>query len=217
MDSILQYSFEKFCKLVLRKYCRLRTNQVEIPPGPFIVCSNHASHLDTPALMIALQKPFHDFKMIAAKDHFQPDPTKRTLSQRLFNLILVDRDAAPLETRRLLKECELAKAQKKNIIIYPEGTRSTDAKMHSFKSGSIYLAQKLNLPIIPAAITGTGEALAKNRWFIRPTQITVRFGNPILPGRFSGAIQKATLQQLTHELEQAIQVLLAEVNDGTVC
>jgi len=210
MDSMIQYGFEQFCKFVLRKYCRLHTNQIDIPPGPFIICSNHASHLDTPALMLALQKPFGEFRMLAAKDHFQRDPKKKTFSQHILNLILVDRSANPLETRRLIKECEHAKSMKKNIIIYPEGTRSLDAKMQPFKSGSIYLAQKLNLPIIPAAITGTGDALGKTRWFIRPKKISVRFGEPILPERFSGPVQKATLQQLTQELEQSIRDLLAQ-------
>ncbi len=124
------------------------------------------------------------------------------------NLILVDREAKPAELKRLIKECEQAKAQNKILIIYPEGTRSQSGQLHPFKSGTVYLAYKLNLPIIPAAIIGSGKALPRNRWFVRPTPIHIRFDEAILLERIEGLSQKKTLQALTEKLEESIKELL---------
>ena len=99
MNNLLQRGFEKFCWFVLHKYCKLETNCPQLPDAPFIVCANHSSHIDTPALMLGLNRPFQDFNMLAAKDHFQPNPNKRSFSQYLMNLILVDRVLGLLSTR----------------------------------------------------------------------------------------------------------------------
>lgn len=210
MDKLLQRGFEKFCWFVLHKYCKLYTNHPTLPKGPFIVCANHSSHMDTPALMLGLNRPFQDFNMLAAKDHFQPNPNKRSFAQRLMNLILVDREAKPEALKRLLHECEQAKANNKILIIYPEGTRSKEGNLRPFKSGTVYLAYKLNLPIIPAAIIGTGEALPKNQWLVRPKSIHIHYGEAILPEQITGLSQKKILQQLTNQLESAIKVLLSK-------
>ena len=162
--------------------------------------------------MLALRKSFRDFSMLAAKDHFQSAINKKSLSQKLLNLILVDRNASPLETRRLIKECEQATFQNKHLIIYPEGTRSIDGNVNAFKPGSVYIAHKLNLPIVPAAIKGSHIALAKNSWFIRPHKIKVHFGEPILPGDFPNKNQKQILQQLTKELENKINNLMQKMS-----
>jgi 1-acyl-sn-glycerol-3-phosphate acyltransferase len=211
MSTLLQRSFEKFCWFVLHSYCKLQTTKPMLPEGPFIICSNHSSHLDTPTLMIALKKPFKDFNMLAAKDHFQPNPNKKSFTQRLMNLILVDREATLPETKRLIRECEQAKAANKVLIIYPEGTRSNDLNLAPFKSGTVYIAYKLNLPIVPAAIKGTGTALPKNRWFIRPKKINIRFGEPLMPQSIEGLSQKEILQKLTKQLEKAVGDLLEQV------
>ena len=38
--------------------------------APYILCSNHASHMDVVALMVASGRPFSDFAMVAAQDYF---------------------------------------------------------------------------------------------------------------------------------------------------
>lgn len=210
MNTLLQRGFEKFCWFVLHNYCQLEITKPLLPEAPFIICSNHSSHLDTPTLMVALRKPFQEFNMLAAKDHFQPNPNKKSFSQRLMNLILVDRQANMVETRRLIKECEQAKAGNKVLIIYPEGTRSCDNQLQPFKSGTVYLAYKLNIPIIPAAITGTSAALPKNHWFIRRKKINIRFGTPLVPKPMIGLSNKEVVKTLTRQLETAVGALLSE-------
>ncbi len=215
-DYVLKRAFERFFWLVVNKYCRLQTNNPTLPKGPYIICSNHNSHLDSLALMFALKRSFQDFNMLAAQDHFQSSSNSKAMIPRLLNLIYLDREARPIETRRLIKECKRASDQNKVLIIYPEGTRSIDGKLQPFKSGAVYLACKLNLPIIPAAIFGTGKALPRNSWFIRPKNITVHFGEQIImPDSNSGLDNKSVLKKVTQELEMSVNALLSKISDAS--
>lgn len=207
--SLKKASFQWFCDFVLKHYCNLITNDIALPSSSksFIVCSNHQSHLDTPVLIHALNKKLSDFKMLAAKDHFQGNKNKRSFSQSLLDLILVDRQASVIETRRLIQECHQAITDNKHLIIYPEGTRNTQSKILPFKQGAIYIALKLSLPIIPAAILGTEDALGKGDYFIRPKKIQVKFGEPYLPHLPQNKISKHTLQYQTDMLQTQIESL----------
>jgi long-chain acyl-CoA synthetase len=94
-----------------------------------------------------------------------------------------------------------------SVLIFPEGTRSPDGKLHTFRPGIGLLAQQSRVPILPIAIVGLGEIYAalKNkqdaRWF-RSGRIEVRIGAPIAAA--NDATDPATL---TETLEQAIRTL----------
>lgn len=53
-----------------------------------------------------------------------------------------------------------------SVLIFPEGTRSRDGKLHPFRQGIGLLAQESRVPVVPAALIGLGEMRAKKaRWF----------------------------------------------------
>ncbi|OQX72288.1 MAG: hypothetical protein B6D61_14195 [Bacteroidetes bacterium 4484_249] len=54
-----------------------------------------------------------------------------------------------------------------SVIIFPEGTRSADCKIKRFHKGAFYIAEKLNLKIMPVLLHGAGQALNKNEFFLR--------------------------------------------------
>jgi len=54
-----------------------------------------------------------------------------------------------------------------SVIIFPEGTRSANSKIKRFHKGAFYIAEKLNLKIMPILLHGSGEALNKNEFFLR--------------------------------------------------
>ncbi|MDO5416054.1 MAG: lysophospholipid acyltransferase family protein [Lachnospiraceae bacterium] len=69
-----------------------------------------------------------------------------------------------------------------SIWIFPEGTRNKHAdrtELLPFKEGSLKIAEKSGCPVIPVAITGTADVFEKHVPFIRPHQVTVRYGKPI--------------------------------------
>ncbi len=65
------------------------------------------------------------------------------------------------------------------LLIFPEGTRSTDGKLGSPQEGVGFLVNKLNVPVIPAFIKGTDKVMPKGAFFVRPAKISVQFGKQI--------------------------------------
>jgi len=69
-------------------------------------------------------------------------------------------------------------------MLFPEGTRSLDGEMKSFKHGAFTLAKELGLEVVPIVIDGTRDALPKQGLLLRqttPLQIAVRVLAPVSP------------------------------------
>ena len=89
----MAWMFQAFSRLVFRLYCPLHVfGQEHLPDRPFILCSNHASHMDVVALMLASGRPFTDFAMVAAQDYFFGNRLQ-SAANLLFNLIPLERRA----------------------------------------------------------------------------------------------------------------------------
>ena len=102
----MTWLFQVWCRLVLRFYCPLHVfGQEHLPDRPYILCSNHASHLDVVALMLASGRPFKDFAMVAAQDYFF-GARLQSAANLIFKLIPLERRAtqALLELGAELRE-----------------------------------------------------------------------------------------------------------------
>jgi len=55
-----------------------------------------------------------------------------------------------------------------HILVYPEGTRSLDGRLSTFKKGPFFLAQQTQAPIIPIALSGTQTMMGKGSYAITP-------------------------------------------------
>lgn len=74
----------------------------------------------------------------------------------------------------------------KNVIIFPEGTRSKDGTMKKFKETFAILSQELLVPVVPVAITGSESAFYKHIKLPRlNSRIEVDFLKPIYPNKNS--------------------------------
>ena len=60
-----------------------------------------------------------------------------------------------------------------SIMIFPEGTRSEDCHIRRFHRGAFYLAEQLNLDIIPVKIKGFGKVLPKKSWHLHPGKMSM--------------------------------------------
>ncbi len=69
-----------------------------------------------------------------------------------------------------------------SIVIYPEGTRSTDASIKRFHKGAFYLAEQLQLDILPAVIHGTAYTMSKNDFLLKDGIVTMKYLPRIAPG-----------------------------------
>ena len=115
---------------------------------------------------------------------------------RLAGYIPVDRSHG----RKALKSLdEAAKriADGTSVIIFPEGTRSPDGKLHDFKPGAMVLAIKAGVPLVPVAILGTYVVLPKGKLLAKPGKVEIRVGEPIETRGYT-VKQKQELAELIH-------------------
>ncbi len=62
-----------------------------------------------------------------------------------------------------------------SIVVFPEGTRSVDGKIGRFHKGAFYLAEKLNIDILPLMIHGAGHTLKKGFFYLNDGRLTLKF------------------------------------------
>ncbi|MDY6797068.1 MAG: 1-acylglycerol-3-phosphate O-acyltransferase [Actinomycetota bacterium] len=85
---------------------------------------------------------------------------------------------------------ELQKAKQKitggtSIIMLPEGTRSRTGQLGEFKKGAFWLAQELDLPILPVSITGTREILPPKTLNLFPGRAVMKIHEPVDTGKYN--------------------------------
>lgn len=170
--------FEGFCRTFFSCYCPLTVEgQGYLPEGPFLLCSNHCSHMDSAALMTASRRSFRHFALLGASDYFFRSGNIRRLVAPFMNIIAIDRRPGPKSLAVCLETCRrFLDATQGALIMYPEGTRSPDGEMQSLKAGAGLFAVELGVPLIPAYVEGTHHALPKGQTMPRPGRVKVRFG-----------------------------------------
>lgn len=173
--------FEGFCRFFFKVYCPMTVKGKEnLPEPPYILCSNHSSHLDCPALIVASGLPFKRFGVMAAKDYFFDNTKRNKWVASLFQIIPIDRKARPETILKSIAFCkEFCTQGERNLIIFPEGTRSRTGEIQSFKKGAALWASELKLPLVPAYIDNTFASWPKGKHFPKPKKICIAFGKPI--------------------------------------
>ena len=203
--------FQAFCRVFFTYYCRLTVvGQDHLPASPFIICSNHTSHIDSAVLMTASGLPFSAFALLGASDYFFDSWRARFLVSRFMNVIPIDRQAQPKSLRRSLAMCaEFLQRTHGNLILYPEGTRSRDGEIRPFKRGAGLFAVDPAVSVVPARIEGAHKILAKGKVMPRPGPVMVRFGEPITfeSNQFDPLRRRAPRRAAIELLEQRIRGL----------
>jgi 1-acyl-sn-glycerol-3-phosphate acyltransferase len=195
--------FESFARGLFRFYCPLHvTGRHHVPSTSFIFCSNHASHMDSIALMTATGLPFNRFGMLAASDYFFSSALVHRWFSGMVQLIPISRSPGPTSLQRTLALCRrFLDGQDRSLILFPEGTRSVTGEMGSIKRGVSLISTELGLPIVPAYIEGSGALMPKGRVFPAPGRVGVHIGAPIVPG--TGRDHDA----VTRRIEDSIRAL----------
>jgi 1-acyl-sn-glycerol-3-phosphate acyltransferase len=101
----------------------------------------------------------------------------------------------------MMKEAENHLKMGSSILIFPEGTRSSDGTVKRFKDGAFVLAQKSGYPILPVVLNGTREAFSKDSIHIKGKQT---FTLKVLPEISPINFMNKTASQLTAEIQQII-------------
>jgi 1-acyl-sn-glycerol-3-phosphate acyltransferase len=92
--------------------------------------------------------------------------------------------------------------------MFPEGTRSRDARMHPALPGAVLIATRLNIPILPVAITGSDKLRNLKHAFWHHPQIKVTIGQPFTLPPVEGRLTKEKRQELTRIMMEHVADLL---------
>lgn len=105
------------------------------------------------------------------------------------NCLFMDRGNIKQNLETILKAIELVK-NNYSVYISPEGTRNATDELLPFHEGSMKIATKGKVPIVPVVFTGTEEILEKHLPWIHSGKIRIEFGDPIYPDQLDKEDQK---------------------------
>lgn len=198
------YFFLSRCIWILGKiFFRLRfegKKNLSIPE-PHMICPNHLSYVD--GFMLSAGLPFSSLKRmfyVGYSNYFKPG----TLTGYLGSLIKV----IPVDPDRNLRQALRLGAYglKENLIlgIFPEGERSIDGRLKSFRKGPAILSKEVQVKVIPTAIIGTFNVWSRGSSRFRIYPVTIRFGEPIEPHA------DESYEQFNLRLKSAVEFLLQD-------
>jgi 1-acyl-sn-glycerol-3-phosphate acyltransferase len=127
---------------------------------PCVIVSNHQSAADI-VFLFGLLKPF---KWVSKESIFR-FPVIGWL-MRLNQYVCVTRGDAK-SVRGMFRRCEHWLARGASVMMFPEGTRSNDGRLLSFKRGPFQLAVDANVPVVPIVVEGTADVLPRKARGIR--------------------------------------------------
>ena len=171
-----------------------------LPAGPAILVSNHASYIDAVALLAVLPPDLR----FAIKGECRDYAVFGRVMQRCDH-VLIERQAAE---RSLSGLSELAGRlrQGQQLLIFPEGTFSREVGLRPFKLGAFRLACETGVPVVPVILRGTRDALRDGTYLPRPARIEVELRPAIEP-------EGTGLADFVRMRDRAADAIAARVNE----
>ena len=128
---------------------------------------------------------------------------------RRSGVISIDRAAGASALKTMIAEARAFIASGRDVLIYPEGTRSVPGKRLPYQPGVVALYRMLDVPVVPVALN-SGLFWGRGRFVKPPGRIVMEFLPPIAPG----LKRELFLAEITERIEGASDRLAAEVSGG---
>ncbi|MDY7035267.1 MAG: lysophospholipid acyltransferase family protein [Thermodesulfobacteriota bacterium] len=161
---------------------------------PHIYMANHQSYFDILALLAYLPV---DFKFIL-KQELMKIPLFG-LAMKRAGYIAINRED-PRKAVRGINEASKRIKNGTSVLIFPEGTRSVDGRLQSFKRGGFYLALKSGCDLLPVTIINSHNIVPKGSLRVNRGVITMAIGKPISVKTYT----KKDTDQLMNRVREAI-------------
>jgi 1-acyl-sn-glycerol-3-phosphate acyltransferase len=165
-----------------------------IPSGTCLFAANHTSSADAPAVVWAIPRRI----AILLKASLFRWPIVGP-AFRAARFIPVDRRQHDSAIESLDKAIESLRGGQ-SFLVYPEGTRSPDGRLQPFKKGTVVMAIKAGVPIVPVACSGAHRIMEKRSLIVRPGEILVEFLQPIDPSPYTLETRDALNQRLHDQM-----------------
>ncbi|MGM0577830.1 MAG: lysophospholipid acyltransferase family protein [Myxococcota bacterium] len=177
-DGLVWWPIARGWAWSILKSCGLRRLAVRNREGlqreGVILMANHESHMDPPALMWLTTRPPVRFL------------TKHTLFRYPFlgwgmwamGMVSINRTNQKKAFQSIDRAARMIEAGK-TVLVFPEGTRSSDGHLLPFKKGGFVMATQRHVPIVPVGIAGTQDILPKGWNWVSSSDVAVVVGDPI--------------------------------------
>ena len=157
---------------------------------PCIYMPNHQSNFDIPVVLghLAVQ-----FRWLAKVELFKIPIFGRAM--RKAGYISIDR----CNRESAFESLNVAAKKIKDgvsVLIFPEGTRSRDGKIRSFKKGGFVMAVDSGVPIVPIVLTGTSSIMTKGRFRINPGKVSMTIHQPIQTSVYTRETKEALMERV---------------------
>ena len=168
--------------------CKVRGRENVPGQRPYLFISNHL-HLADPPLVGASIKQKSVF--IAKEELFKHCWSRFWVKN--YGAFPIKRDGVD---REAIRQAEEWIKKGVSVVMVPEGTRSPNGKMQEALPGAVLIATRLNIPIIPVAITGS-EKLKNVKWaFLHHPRVTITIGKPFTLPPVEGKLTKDKRREL---------------------
>lgn len=145
-----------------------------IPEGPILFAGKHESFYEAVELTRILNEP-----ATVMKRELMRIPIWGWAARR-YGVIVADRHASAAALRAMMKGAQVAKAEGRSVLIFPEGTRVGPGEAPPLRAGFAGLYRVLQLPVVPIAVNAAHVWPKKGAK--HPGVVVFRFGEPIPPG-----------------------------------
>ena len=170
-----------------------------LPKGPSLIAAKHQCMFDTMGPLVVLEHPCYVMKKELTRIPFYGWFSAKS------GMIVVDREGEAKALRGLLTEARQRVASGRQVIIFPEGTRTEPGVTGEYQPGVAGLYRTLALPCIPMA-TNSGVHWPAHGFLRKPGTIVFEFLEPIPPG----LRREAFMAELERRVETASERLLSE-------
>ena len=199
---LLYHPIRLISYIIFKIFFRLKVlRKPRLPKPPYIVCSNHSSHLDGILIATLIR---HRIRWLITKKHYM----KKKMNWAYETLRLIPVDIGGTDFKSL--KVSLKALKNGDVLgIFPEGTRSRDGKIkEEIHTGVAYLAIKADVPIVTAAIKGSFAAFPPGRSKPYSKPITITFGPVIEP---PPKATKENVNKLSDDVMVAIRKMFKEM------
>ena len=139
--------------------------------GAVILAANHASYMDPPLIGCAIPRAVN----YLARDTLFRFPIIGAYLRAL-NAVPVDRGGGGGAGLKAILDRLLAGG---GIVVFPEGTRTSDGRLQAARSGIGLTVIKSAAPVVPVRVFGTFDAWGRHRKIPCPLRIAVKYGHPL--------------------------------------